>query len=629
MLRKLLSLIAIGLMGLTASAHADSKVRVVRLSHIEGDVQIDRGDGQGFHHAFVNMPVIDGARVWTRDNGRAEIEFEDGSTLRLAPESIVTFTELSLRDRGGRVSLLDIQEGTAYFNIRRDDDDDFRVTFGQQQIMLDKSSRFRLELRKEDMRLAVFRGELHFLRHNGQRVEIRKNETLSIDFSDPERYYLGKGITEEAHDYWDRQREEDRIRYLADQRERRYDDRYAYGYYDLYRHGSFYHHHHHGWIWRPFHVSLHWDPFGFGSWLWYPRHGYVWVSPYPWGWTPYHHGSWIFVHGRGWCWRGGGPRVFNHFVTVTKVHYAPRGYRPPRVPTVVAHQPPVPIVNVGRGAGPHANPRFGSQAPELPRQTGQGVVASRERGAGSRGDLAREARSGRVIDNDTMERTRPERPATSAQTGQSVATRTEVDRPTPAGRNADVRADAGADRAARSPRVADPDYENVDYRARRDGSERDAPNVSTRATADVVRPEPRSAATPAERPTRSDVPRLDVGGDSPRMDREDHGNRPVRVTPMPAPRPTYDPSPAQSAPSPRPADSPRMDRGDSGNRPVRVTPMPAPRPTYDPSPARSAPAPRPNPPPSMSSPSPQRSAPPPAAARSAGRESRSARTNPN
>ena len=68
---------------------ADSQARIVRLSDVQGSVQIDKNTGMGFENAFLNLPVTQGTQLRTRDRGRAEIEFEDGSTLRLAPNTTV------------------------------------------------------------------------------------------------------------------------------------------------------------------------------------------------------------------------------------------------------------------------------------------------------------------------------------------------------------------------------------------------------------------------------------------------------------------------------------------------------------------------------------------------------------
>ena len=51
---------------------ADSHARIVRLSDIEGSVQIDRNTGQGFEKAIMNMPITQGMRLETGQSGRAE-----------------------------------------------------------------------------------------------------------------------------------------------------------------------------------------------------------------------------------------------------------------------------------------------------------------------------------------------------------------------------------------------------------------------------------------------------------------------------------------------------------------------------------------------------------------------------
>src|SRR5208283_4619628 len=77
-------------------AVADSQVRIVRLSDVQGTVQIDKNSGLGFENAFLNMPVTQGSQLRTGANGRAEVEFEDGSSMRLTPNTTVEFSTLSL-----------------------------------------------------------------------------------------------------------------------------------------------------------------------------------------------------------------------------------------------------------------------------------------------------------------------------------------------------------------------------------------------------------------------------------------------------------------------------------------------------------------------------------------------------
>lgn len=76
------------------AASADSHVRIVRLSSVEGQVQVDRA-GQGLERAILNTPIVEGTRIVTGNDGLAEIEFENQSALRLTEDSEVKFSSYS------------------------------------------------------------------------------------------------------------------------------------------------------------------------------------------------------------------------------------------------------------------------------------------------------------------------------------------------------------------------------------------------------------------------------------------------------------------------------------------------------------------------------------------------------
>src|SRR6202163_3855452 len=99
----LLSVAACALLALPCLA--DSQARIVRLSDVQGSVQINKNTGMGFENAFLNLPITQGTQIRTHDRGRAEIEFEDGSTLRLTPNTTVEFSALGLSDAGQRISV--------------------------------------------------------------------------------------------------------------------------------------------------------------------------------------------------------------------------------------------------------------------------------------------------------------------------------------------------------------------------------------------------------------------------------------------------------------------------------------------------------------------------------------------
>lgn len=146
-MRKLSILLALSTCLLLAvPALADSHVRIVRLSDVQGNVQIDRNAGQGYEKAILNMPIVQGAKLRAEGDARAEIEFEDGSSVRITPNTTIEFPELSLRDSGGRVSSLTLQEGTAYLNFLGAKNDQFSFNFGHETFTLTQAAHLRIEM---------------------------------------------------------------------------------------------------------------------------------------------------------------------------------------------------------------------------------------------------------------------------------------------------------------------------------------------------------------------------------------------------------------------------------------------------------------------------------------------------
>ena len=145
---------------LSIPSFADSQVRMVRLSDVEGTVQIDRNTGQGFERASVNLPITQGVTLRTGHDGFAIVQFEDGSSLRLTPGSLAGFTELKLRDSGAKASVANLQHGMAYVSYVGTKNDEFALTFGPQTLKLDKAAHLRLDVEHSEAALAVFKGDV-------------------------------------------------------------------------------------------------------------------------------------------------------------------------------------------------------------------------------------------------------------------------------------------------------------------------------------------------------------------------------------------------------------------------------------------------------------------------------------
>ena len=282
-----------------------SKVRIVRLSEVKGHVQLDRNIGRGFEPAMANLPIVEKSRLQTGD-GVAEVEFEDNSTLRIAPDSIVEFPQLERLATGATASSVHLAQGMAYVTlVKSNGGNQFNLLFGDQTLALPSPSHIRLQLSGTEARLAVLDGSLHLDGSSGA-MDVSKKKTVTFDLMQHQQPAVAKDILPEPYDEWD----QTSTGYHA--RVANYSSfngsPYSYGLNDMQYYGNFVDSGGcgMGMMWRPYFVSAGWDPFGNGAWAWYQGAGYSWVSPYPWGWTPYHSGSWGFCPGMGWGWQPGG-----------------------------------------------------------------------------------------------------------------------------------------------------------------------------------------------------------------------------------------------------------------------------------------------------------------------------------
>jgi hypothetical protein len=336
----------------------DSQARIVRLSDVEGTVEINKNTGLGFENAFANLPIVQGTVVQTMANGRAEVEFEDGSTLRLGPRASVEFSTLGLSDSGARLSVVNLTSGMAYVNWLGSSKDQFTLNFSDQKVALDHAAHFRVDVSAQSARVAVFKGELAVESPSGT-VALSKKKMATFDADD--KYSVANGVIEEPLDDWDRQ-----ATAYHDEYAKNNNSPYGYGASDLGYYGSYSNVPGYGMMWQPYFTGVGWDPFADGAWGWYPGFGYMFASAYPWGWLPYRYGNWMFVPGFGWMWQ---PGYWNGWVTVPR--YASTTLA--RMHAVIPPTGLVKTVAVGRGGvAPLASPssltiRSGSAGLGIPR----------------------------------------------------------------------------------------------------------------------------------------------------------------------------------------------------------------------------------------------------------------------
>jgi FecR protein len=316
----------------------DSHVRIVRLSDVKGTLSLDRKTGNGFETTMPNMPIIEGEKLRTAE-GYAEVEFEDNSTLRVAPNSLAEFPLLALRSSGAKASTIQVVRGMVYVNLQSTKGNEFVLRAGDQTMTVSPSTRMRMTVGEGKTVVSVFNGSVE-VKHGAEKTLVTKKESLTLG---GEQVAVAKKIEEEPYDAWDKEANDYHARYS--QANAMVAGGSTYGLSDLNYYGNFINGGAFGSFWQPYLVGAGWNPYCNGVWALYPGAGYSWVSPYPWGWLPYHSGTWSFFPGYGWGWQPGG--TFNGLSNVasgggvaggligTAVH-SPVRAASPQAPTVGA-----------------------------------------------------------------------------------------------------------------------------------------------------------------------------------------------------------------------------------------------------------------------------------------------------
>jgi hypothetical protein len=441
-----------------------SHARIVRVSYVDGQVRIDHG--QGYESATMNVPVTEHNWLQTRSDGWAEIQFEDGSMVRVAPDTVIAFTELSRSSAGSTVSTVDLDQGEAEFKVAQRGDSEFQVTVRNKTIALGGSAAFRVTSTNADpLEVVVWRGEVAIRdSESGGEVAVKKNETFVLDPTDVAQYVLDKGAEADGLDQWSKQRDDYLSTYAA--RGGYSQSPYQYGTGDLNYYGGYFDDPGYGTVWQPNGVNISWDPFANGYWAYSPGFGYTWVSAYPWGWLPFRYGNWVFINGRGWCWVPGNWQRWHTGPTWVN---APPGFRAPAPPAgnrIVINGPPggrVPRTNIPNQAGGvgarNPVPAVGSRTTN---PNGDGDNGSRgNRRVFTNDDVARVPRTDipktdlpakpatEVIDADRKPKEIDRQPVTDVQR-QPQVNRSHADRERPANRSDDPAAQPRRSRMADS-----------------------------------------------------------------------------------------------------------------------------------------------------------------------------------
>ena len=268
---------------------------VARISLINGDVSVRRGDSGDLIAAAVNAALVAPDRVLTGPLSRTELQLDAKNRLRVAPDSDLRLAEIEYRRY-----TVELAAGTITWHVAKGSSADIDINTPSVSVRPVQPGDYRITVNADGTTEVTARtGEAEIYSPRGvERVRRGKTTLVRGDKANPEF----QTIAELREDEWDRfnlgrDRELDRSisrQYLADD---------IVGAEELDNNGTWVDSAPYGRVWQP-RVAAGWSPYSQGRWVWLDYYGWSWVSYDQFGWAPFHYGSW-FNQGGNWCWYPG------------------------------------------------------------------------------------------------------------------------------------------------------------------------------------------------------------------------------------------------------------------------------------------------------------------------------------
>jgi hypothetical protein len=265
----------------------------MRISLIEGDVALKTPDAGDWDAASKNGPLLEGYQVWVPQGGRAELQLNGGTYIRLDQNSAL---EILSMDKDSAQFYL--SQGDAYFYYHAPRGSVIQVDTPDASTRAFDRSVFRIDMSDQYTDVAVYKGYVETENQVG-RTRIDVDQMVSLG-QNANGEVAPMGPPDEWEN-WNKRRNQEVFarsdissRYLPPELR-------AYSY-DFDTGGRWVNVPDYGYCWTPMVMpGADWAPYRLGRWVWIGGE-YVWISDDPWGWAPYHYGRWSFVADVGWCW---------------------------------------------------------------------------------------------------------------------------------------------------------------------------------------------------------------------------------------------------------------------------------------------------------------------------------------
>ena len=274
----------------------DLKRGVARISLMNGEVSVRRGDSADWVAGVVNAPLLTADQISTGPNSRAEVQFDSANMLRIGGNA-----EIHLAQLENRRYQLELARGTVTFRVLRASDANAEVDTPSVSVRPSRQGSYRITVKDTgETEITVRAGDVEvFTPHGSQWVNTGQTMMARGTTADPE-FQIVAAIAPDDWDRWNDSRDGVLTRAVSP----RYVGPGVYGTEDLDPNGTWGTDPDYGNVWRPT-VDPGWAPYQCGRWVWEDWYGWTWIGCETWGWAPYHYGRWFWRTGFGWGWYPG------------------------------------------------------------------------------------------------------------------------------------------------------------------------------------------------------------------------------------------------------------------------------------------------------------------------------------
>jgi len=297
-----------------------------RMSYVNGDVYIQRAEDLGYEEGVVNLALIQGDKIGTRE-GRTEIHLGDSNYIRMDRDTQIEFVRMPNREED--VTGIHVLSGSLFLRVNFIDSDKFFEVHSPDAsfYIMEEGLYYLSVMQNNQTEIRVFEGRAEAAGEEGSLLlEAEEKVTVSNGrfISEPTSFYASM---DSSFYEWNRSRDAFHSRYVGGTRYLPSELNEYEAELDYY--GQWRYHNSYGYVWIPSGISLSWRPYLNGRWVWYPIIGWTWVSYEPWGWCVSHYGRWHWSVRFGWHWiptRSWGPAWVHWYHGPSYIGWCPLSY---------------------------------------------------------------------------------------------------------------------------------------------------------------------------------------------------------------------------------------------------------------------------------------------------------------